>query len=239
MQTSTKYGFTFNGHHTSDFGLRVLSSKSMTLPAKNKVTVQLPYADGLLDLSDVYGTNNFGERTITFPCKIPVGYNDRDELYLAWTKIVNWLMSPAGKIKLEDDVMPDFYYLGEVQQAPQIQEFSVYSYITIVFQCYPYRFHHANTTDEWDPFRFDLDVAQYTKFDVKRSDDVLLINNGNVAVPLTLETNAPFKVAIGGEVFSVAKGITNSDEILIQPGENNITLIGTGHVSFDWYEEVI
>ena len=239
MHSSTNYGFTFNDHHSSDFGLRVLNSKSMTLPNKTKVTVQLPYSDGVVDLSNVYGNNNFGERTITFPCRLPVGYNNREQLYSILTKITNWLMSPAGKIRLGDDVMSDFYYLAEVEHGPQIQEFSVYTNITIVFQCYPYRFHRANNEDLWDPFRFDWDIAQNTKFDVKGTQNILLISGSNTTVPLNIDASAGFQLIINNQAFPIPKGITNNYDIVIKPGENNITIKGTGIISFDWVEEVI
>ena len=89
MSTSD-YGFEFNGHHSSEFDMRVLNSKAVTFPVKNKTTVTVPYRNGVIDLSNVYGDSTFGERTVTFPCTIPYGYLNREELYTRWTQIVNW-----------------------------------------------------------------------------------------------------------------------------------------------------
>ncbi|WEV56126.1 phage tail domain-containing protein [Ligilactobacillus acidipiscis] len=240
MQTSTNsYGFTFNGHHSSEFDLKVLSNKGMSLPAKTKVTTQLPYANGVIDLSNVYGANNYGERTITFPCTVPWGFNNAEDLYLLWTEIINWLDEPTGKVKLVDDVMPDFYYLGEVQAAPTIEEKSVYSTITIVFQCYPYRFRHADTTDEWDPFMFDLDVAQNTEFDVDHRLEIMLVNACQASVPLTIDASSEMVITTGDLVYDVAQGKTKESEIVLMPGENKLIIEGSGHIAFDWYEKVI
>lgn len=74
MSISSKtYGFTFNGRHSSEFDMRVLDTKQITLPQKRKSLIQLPYSSKQVDLSNVYGENVYDERTITFPCKIPLG----------------------------------------------------------------------------------------------------------------------------------------------------------------------
>lgn len=238
MSTSNQYGFTFNGHHSSEFGLKVLNTKSMVLPAKTKTTVQVPYQNGLLDLSDLYGSNTFGERTITFPCRLDIGHNDRDRLYNTWTKIINWLMSPTGKRELDDDVQSDFFYKAEVHTAPTISEMSSFCYLTIEFQAYPYRF-HERADDLWDPFSFDWDVVQHTTIDVNGSSYLKLINNGETIVTLLIEADSDVTLNLNGEVYSVAKGSTNNDEIMLNPGENTLTLTGNAHVTFDWFEEVI
>ena len=238
MSTSKEYGFTFNGHHSSEFGLKVLNTKSMVLPAKTKTTVQVPYQNGLLDLSDLYGSNTFGERTITFPCRLDIGYNDRDRLYNTWTRIVNWLMSPTGKRELDDDVQSDFFYKAEVQTAPTISEMSSFCYLTIEFQAYPYRF-RERADDLWDPFNFDWDVAQRTTIDVNGVSYLNLINNGETAVTLMIDADSDVALNLNGEAYSVAKGSTNNDEIMLNPGENSLMITGNAHVTFDWFEEVI
>ncbi|MFS1134951.1 hypothetical protein [Enterococcus hirae] len=43
------------------------------------------------------------------------------------------------KTKLIDDVMPDYYYLAEVQEAPTFEEAVRFGTLTVKFQCYPFR----------------------------------------------------------------------------------------------------
>ncbi|WP_258080066.1 hypothetical protein [Enterococcus mundtii] len=72
-----KYGITFNGKHSTDFGLDVLDEKEFELPEKEKILVDLPHSNLVYDFSEVYGDQNYLERTITFPFLII----DREERY--------------------------------------------------------------------------------------------------------------------------------------------------------------
>lgn len=239
MSTSKNYGFTFNGHHSSEFDLSVLSTKSYTLPTKNKVTMQVPYSNGLLDLSGVYGGGPyFGERTITFVCRLPYGDKTYTLTNSKVTKIIRWLMLTSGKTELIDDVQASFYYMAEVQDPPVVTGGSISTEISITFTCYPYRF-RERADDLWDPFNFDWDVAQRTTIDVNGSSYIKLINNGETAVTLMIETDGELTLTLNGDTFSVAQGSTNNDEIMLNPGENSLMITGNAHVMFDWFEEVI
>ncbi|MCP9357369.1 phage tail family protein [Liquorilactobacillus satsumensis] len=239
MPTSD-YGFTFNGHHSSEFGIKVLNTKSMTLPAKTKVTVQVPYASGLLDLSGAYGNNAFGERSIVFPCEIKVGYNNMNMLYAKIEQIVNWLTSPTGKTKLVDDALPGFYYMAEVQNAPTIQEKSVYSTISVEFTCYPYRFHEVSGNDIWDLFDFETDLAQELSYAVSGVKNLPLINSGTTNVSLTVTCDSKLSVKIGNnDPTTFSPEDSEQDEVELQPGINIIRVVGNGNIAFSWVEEAI
>ena len=238
MSTSD-YGFEFNGHHSSEFDMRVLNNKAVTYPTKNKVTVSVPYRNGVIDLSDVYGDSTFGERTITFPCVIPYGYANSEELYTRWTQIVNWLMSTPTKAMLRDDVMASYYYLGEVQAAPTLTEGSVKSTFTVVFQCDPFRYHPANTGDLWDPFNFELDYAQETGFKVEDGKKLLLYNIGVSDTDLVIESDGDIKVKINGKYVQLHDGNLDSPDVVLRPGKNEVQVIGTGNIEFSWVDEVI
>lgn len=237
--SNSKYGFTFNGHHSSEFGLKVMSDKSFTLPSKNKVTVQLPYTSGLQDLSSLYGDISLGERTITFPCRLPCGINNYMRLQASLRNIQNWLMNTTGKVKLVDDIEPSFYYLGEVETGPTVTSNAIFTTITITFNCYAYKLYEVNRSDLWDPFDFEYSIAQIFEYDVDGSKQLDLINGGETIAPLIIDADSTFKIDIGGQQFDVSKGKDVYNEIELKPGANHLFLQGTGHVSFDWYEEVI
>lgn len=237
--SSDDYGFTFNGHHSSEFGLKVMSDKVLTLPSKNKVTVQLPYANGLVDLSDIYGNNSYSERTLTIPCRLYSGTNDAEATQSAFHAIASWLMSSQTKIKLVDDADPYHFYLAEVEMAPTITESSVFSTITIVFQCYPFLFHPNEYNKMWDTFDLTNGVMQQTEYEVNGSDTISLLNVGEAPVNLVCDSNSDFVLTINGVVCPIKAGKTDSMDVQLQPGKNIIEVKGTGKLTVDWVEEVI
>ena len=242
MSTSDKtYGFTFNGRHSSEFGIRILDTKQVTLPQKRKSLIQLPYSSKQVDLSNVYGENVYDERTITFPCKIAYGREDPYELYSKVTQITRWLYQPIGKSLLRDDAMPNYAFMGEVQVAPTLEENYNFSKLTITFQCDAYRL-KKRFDDVWDPFSFDLDAAQETEFDVKEFENLMLINTGDREAELSVECENPVDLILNDQRYHLQSGVNSTvinENLILPKGESLITIVGNGKVSFDWTEEVI
>ena len=231
----SSYGVDFNGHHSSEFGLIALKDKKVGMPAKNKILVEIPFSNEKLDLSNVYGGPYFEERTYTQVFHLQVNQYDKEALYILWTRIVNWLMGTKSKSPLYDDVMHNYYYLAEVQKAPTFDEMLHWGTLTVEWQCYPFRIAAlAEGNDIWDTFCFDLDVAQDVSFDVTNSLDVVLINNGATQVNITVKASAPMTI---GDT-SVSAGITK-DAIPLPVGNTNLKIIGTGHIEFIFYKELI
>lgn len=235
-QESRPYGFEFNGRHSSEFELVILNDKSVTLPAKRKYQLQLPYRTGYIDLSNLYGLNTYDERTVTFPCRLPYGQNNLSLMNIKLTELMNWLMKPTGKILLKDDAMPGYAFLAEVQTAPTIEEGWDFCKVTIVFQCYAYRLKHCYD-DVWDTFCFDLDAASNIEADVKGHESILLINTGHNCVKLTINCSSAMSASVNDHVFALKAGDNVNPDLVLMPGENTVNMEGTGHVRFDWTEE--
>lgn len=164
------YGIWFNGHHSSEFGLRVVEGKRISFPTKQKALVPIPYSSTVYDYTSVVGTQAYGERTFVIPFNIEGSDQKKESMYVKWTSIVNWLTSTIKKTPLYDDIMKDYYYMAEVINAPDFEEFRLRGVLTIEFTCYPFRISKLREgNDIWDTFNFELDVAQTTTFEVKRN----------------------------------------------------------------------
>lgn len=231
------YGFEFAGHHSSDFELVVLAEKTVTMPSKRKSQLQLPYRTGYIDLSDLYGLTTYDERTVTFPCRLPYGQENLSLMNQKLTELMNWLMKPTGKTLLKDDAMPGYAFLAEVQTAPTIEEGWDFCKVTIVFQCYAYRLKRCYD-DVWDTFYFSLDAASNIEVDVKGHESVLLINTGHNRVRLTVTCSTAMSASVNDRVFVLKAGDNVNPYLELMPGENTVNLEGTGHVKFNWTEEV-
>ena len=237
-----QYGIRFNGHRSNEFGVDVGVSKVIGFPPKNKVTVTPVGANGVLDLTAAYRPS-FGERTITVPFIIvDHALWTKESMYVQWTKVVNWLMSPQGKIPLWDDLMSEWHYLAEVQDAPSFDEAATTGTFTVVFQCYPFRIRDKPEFDDvWDDFNFDLDVAMETHLDGASRTRTTLVNLGVADVAITVVANGTGSLIIGDNTISLVNGTNSSTELVLEPGENSVTLVGGSELSADisWYSEVI
>ncbi|WKF86028.1 phage tail protein [Lacticaseibacillus pantheris] len=232
-------GLYFNGHHSQEFGLVETTDDSIGMPAKNKYTVSLVGSNSVLDLSNLYGPT-YAERTIqkTFICNQAMWTPSAQ--YSLWTAVVNWLMGPDEKTELIDDVMDDWHYLAEVQEAPTFKEGLHVATITVSFTAYPFRIKNdAEFDDVWDTFAFETDVAQETSFDTSGRNAGVLVNIGVANVAIQVTTSAALTMTINGTDYALSKGANADSELVLMPGENAIDFTGSGTATVSWHQEVI
>ena len=240
IKSKYSYGIAFNGHRSNDFGLDV-QAKTVGMPAKNKITQVIPFSNTVLDISDLYGGQTYKERTIKLTFIVRDGENQsKERLYSLWTQVVNWLMAPSQKVKLKDDIMHNYYYLGEVQKEPSWDEMRAYGKLSVEFTCYPFRIDElAEGNDIWDEFNFETDIAQNTEFDIVGKRTITLFNIGATSISPELIASAPFTIEVGGQRFTLNAGTSSSPDFMLPTGEITITVIGTGKLAFNWHKELI
>lgn len=234
------YGIAFNGHHSREFGLDVLSKK-IGFPGKNKINKTIPFSNEIYDFTEVYGTQTYTERPFEIVFHVLDRANwDKESMYILWTKVVAWLMEPSRKIPLYDDVMKDYYYLAEVQEKPSFDELRFNGKLTVMFQCYPFRIHElAEGNDIWDTFNFELDMAQLVKHDVKGSKSISLFNIGMSNLAPDVVANSQMEIRFKGKLYKVLSGENKIEKFYLLPGINKFEVVGNGTIEFKFYKEVI
>lgn len=241
MTTISRYqyrGVTFNGHHTSEFGLKETTDDVIGMPAKTKLTYAPIASNQVVDLSNLYGPT-FGERTFTKNFMFDENMWTAETQYQMWTKLVNWLMQPPGKIPLWDDVMHDYHYLGEVQAAPNFKEDYHQGTLQVTWQCYPFRIKDkAEFDDVWDTFNFENDVAQVTHLNSERMMTTLF-NTGVADVAILATSDVAVTLVINGDVHELVKGSNNDTKLVLSPGENDVSINSAANVDISWHQEVI
>lgn len=240
IRSKYPYGIEFNGHRSNDFGLDV-QAKAVGMPEKNKITQAVPFSNTVLDISDLYGGQTYKERTVKITFIVRDGVNQsKERLYSLWTQVVNWLMAPGQKVKLKDDIMHNYYYLGEVQKEPSWDEMRAYGKLSVEFTCYPFRIDELEEgNDIWDDFNFELDIAQNIKFNIAGSRIITLFNMGATAISPAIVATAPFAIEMGGQRFTLNAGTYSSPDFMLPVGEVTLTVTGTGKLSFNWHKELI
>lgn len=218
-----------------------MQAKTVGMPEKNKITQTIPFSNTVLDISDLYGGQTYKERTIKITFIVRDGVDQsKERLYSLWTQAVNWLMAPGQKVKLKDDIMHNYYYLGEVQKEPSWDEMRAYGKLSVEFTCYPFRIDELEEgNDIWDDFDFELDIAQDTDFDITGSRSITLFNMGATTISPEIVATAPFTIEMGGQKYALAAGTYSSPDFMLPTGEVTLTVTGTGKLSFRWHKELI
>lgn len=130
------HSITFGDKNTWDDWHLIPSSRPViNPPSKKKNIVDIPGADGSLDLSDVVsGGPVFENRSGSIEFIAENGFRSWNELY---SEIMNYLHGKKTKMILEDD--PDYYYDGAFDVS-NWNSGSQYSTITIEYDVKPYKY---------------------------------------------------------------------------------------------------
>lgn len=213
----------------------------ITFPEKIKLPVQIPHSNEVYDFSTICGTQNYKERTYT----IVFGIVDRtswtkESLYIQWTKIVPWLVGPDKKTPLYDNVMKQYYYLGEVQKSPGFKELGAYGTLTVEFQCSPFRIHTLQEgNDVWDSYNFELDIAQRVNYTIRQTTTITVQNVGISTIAPTVVASSNMEIQRGDERFTVRAGSSKVTGFYLMTGANILKITGNGTIEFKFHKEVI
>lgn len=232
------YGITYNGKHSYKyFGITLLNSRLINTPNKRKVTVTIPFASGSYDFSNLYGSTCFDDRTMEYQFLLKA--NTVEELETKRIEIENWLLSTNEKTTLEDDILINYYYLAECI-GTEFKEINNMGKLTATFTAYPFKIHKESAGNLfWDNFNFDLDALQETTFVVAGTRNITLYNLGAVSIAPTITCTSAMNLTKENTTYSAPKGTAKSDTFELEPGENNITLVGEGTITFDFRKEVL
>lgn len=234
----SRFGITFNGLHSyDDFGLTV-AEKTIGNPSKIKTKERVPHSNQVYDFSGVYGGQEYEERQLTYVFNV----KDYDKRMIAIKKIesLNWIMNVNEKTKLVDDYIEGYYFLAEVEEAPDFEEMRFHGTLTVTFTAYPFKIGELEEgNDIWDTFNFLLDVAQITEFRVRGRKNVILYNVGaNIVYPI-IRATSPMQIIKDGITYNIQAGEIESRVFFLNIGENPMTILGSGTISFHFRKELI
>ena len=150
------HSITFGDKNTwDDWKLVPASRPVFNPPSLKKRTVDIPGADGFLDLSEALtGYPVYENREGSFDFYVMNGFK---EWYQAFSDISDYLHGQSMHAILEDD--REFYYDGRFTVNEWRSE-KDYSRIVIDYSVNPYKWsiHHSLEGWEWDPFNFRTGV---------------------------------------------------------------------------------
>ena len=164
---SYRYGATFSRtvnnttteYHTfRDWSLLPVAPPSISAPEPKLYTVEIPGADGVLDLSEsLTGQMQFGMRESEFQYMY---YGNRSQWRQVYRELISIVHGQSCSIVLDEE--PDMTYTGRMRiEQMELDGKLSKAVITITGQLYPWPTELVNTGEDWlwDPFNFEMGEA--------------------------------------------------------------------------------
>lgn len=207
-------GVKFGVYHSwRDFSL-ILGEKTIEAATPKKMEVEIPGADGTLDITEYFGDINYNNRKLSFMFSTIV---PQTEFLKLFSQIQNAIHGKKIRVILDDD--PDFYYIGRVTVSAWKANKNV-GEITIDCECEPYKYKMYETiiTEE-----------------ISGTKEIVL-NNLRKRVNPVITTSAEFTLAFNNSSYVLSAGTWIIPELSLTAGKNFITVTGTGTIEFKYQE---
>lgn len=225
------YGITFDDekHTSDDFGLRIRSIH-IGLPDVKSEKIELPGADGYVDMTDYFGAK-YKNRKIEIECDL------EDRSYERWmssiSRISSYLHGKKRKLVLDWDA--GYYFVGR-GECEYDKDNRIYSGITLKFDCEPYKYEFTATDEEWIWDPFDLEdgiIREYGNMQVSGSMTLVALGSPMPVVPEII-TSADMQVTFGGITYELKAGTNYFPDIEIKEGDNEMIFTGNGTVTVSY-----
>lgn len=210
-------GVSFGDVH-SYYDLNLILSASEIAPAKPKtIYVEIPGADGSIDLTEANGEVRFEDRDIEFVFTLLPDVSQTYEEKR--TEVINLLNGRVFKITLDRD--DEYYYEGRCVVTDYEIDKSLHQ-ITVEVKAKPYK--------------FKQNVTVRTVNLSGTSTSLKLYNGRKSVVPKITCTNDETEVKFNGGVYRLSAGTHKILDITFVYGNNDLTISGSGTITFEYQE---
>ncbi|MCU6763372.1 Phage-related protein [uncultured Roseburia sp.] len=196
-----------------DFGM-MLEKISIQFPEVKKNSVDIPAADGIFDMAEVFQDLKYGNRTIEMIFGLYGQYED-------WSRQISEIAGAlhGQKMRVILDTDPEYYYEGRLSVSTE-KEDDVSHEIIITGDMQPYKMKIKETV---------IVCAAGTEKEV-------ILHNGRKRLFPQITTTAETRFTFGGVSYSVGEGTHRILGLKLQPGDNHLTVTTTGTVTFRYRE---
>lgn len=230
----TRYGVTFNGHHSfRDYHLLPTLAPVITPPKVNTYYLDVPGADGSLDLTEALtGYPTYGDRQGTFNFQI---YAPKTEWYNVVNELVHDLHGKRADVILDEDAQ--YYYKGRLTVGtPSYGKNKATISITGLFSGNRYVQDSYSGNDWlWNPFDFDNGIArEYYKIPVRNTKTVTLIGSELIVCPKFTLESGNLTMTYDGVQYPLNLGDNIFLNVLLKEEEKPVTFTGRGVVTITY-----
>lgn len=206
-------GIWFDNIHSYQ-DLNLVLSKVDIPPATVKTNyVDIPGADGSVDLTEALGKITYNDRQCQFTF---TAFPDED-FELKKRQVSNLLNGQRCKIILDKD--PNYYWVGRCSVDEYSSDKNIHK-IVVGATVAPYKLHDGET---------EVPVQAGTNVST-------VIHNGRKAVAPTIVCNADAKIVFSGNTFNFGAGTHKDLGITFVAGDNTVVTSSTGVITFKYQE---
>lgn len=221
-----RHYLTFNGRSTHEFGIFISGESTYSAPERNVLSQEVAGRNGSL----LFDMGNFKNISVKYPSYIVEDLPSRIRDFL------NFAGSQIGYQRLEDTYHPYEYRMGRFKTNPSIDTDGYMNRMgkfTLEFDCKPQRF--LKSGENAVEFSTNGIILNRTNFPSKPFIKVYGTGTGSVGIGSeTISiTNLDGYMDIDCEIMDAYKGAVNcnkdvsfTDDIVLNPGENNISFNG-------------
>lgn len=210
-------GIKFDDIHSYD-DLNLILSESDVPPAEPKTSfIDVPGADGSLDMTEAHGEVKYSDRECTFTFTMnPLDSSTWEEKK---TEVSNKLNGKVFKLTLDKD--EEYYYTGRCTVDDYASDKRIRQ-IVIKARVHPYKFKQSVTT-----LTYGLTNEPQT---------INIFNARKSVAPAISCSNDNTMIVFGTSTFNLSAGTHKVLDIRFVEGNNQLTLSGTGTVTFTFQE---
>ena len=221
-----RHYLTFNGRSTHEFGIFISGESTYSAPERNVLSQAVAGRNGSL----LFDRGNFKNISVKYPSYIVEDLPSRIRDFL------NFAGSQIGYQRLEDTYHPYEYRMGRFKTNPSIDTAGYMNRMgkfTLEFDCKPQRF--LKSGENAVEFSTDGIILNRTEFPSKPFIKVHGTGSGSIGIgseTITITTLDGY-MDIDCEIMDAYKGAVNcnkdvsfTDDIVLHPGENNISFNG-------------
>lgn len=195
----------------------LLQSKEIGSPAIKVQKIDIPGADGDLDMTDYFGGAKYEnvKHKFEFATIAP-----RNEHLALFSSIKNAIHGKKGRIIIDGD--PSFFYLGRCSVSAFTNDKGA-GYVTVECDC--------------EPYKYKLEKTVVTQA-IDGTQAITLTNGRKRAVPdVNIETESSLRIVYGDNfIWDLGSGSFTLPELELVEGDNTVTVTGTGSIAFEWQE---
>lgn len=212
-----------------DWGL-LMEQMKISFPDPKTKTVDLPGADGGLDLTEINGPVKYDNREIEF-------IFSREAEYESWHNLVSRIASVlhGKRLRVILDTDPNYFYIGRFELNAEKTD-DVLTKISITGNVDPYKYDLEDGTEDWLWDLLDLEegiIREYGNIPINGSGTITVVGRDKYTEPV-ITCSTPMVLTCGLITVNLPAGTTKVYELLLGPGDHDLVFTGNGTVTVSY-----